>query len=79
MFLRLIIIVIFLSFNLNATDCEKPKMPSDEIWNSWLEDIKLEAIQLGITKKTVSKYLKNILYSRIFIYFSVFSLNSFLL
>ena len=60
MFLRFIVITIFVSFNLQAADCEKPKMPSDEVWNTWLEDIKLEAIQLGITKKTVIKYLKNI-------------------
>ncbi len=60
MFLRFIVITIFVSFNLQAADCEKPKMPSDEVWNSWLEDTKLEAIQLGITKKTVIKYLNNI-------------------
>ena len=48
-----IIFFILISFQLLANDCTKPQMPSSEEWNSWLNNIKLEAIKEGISKETV--------------------------
>jgi len=40
MIFRFVILFLFISFNLYSADCEKPKMPTDEEWNSWLSNIK---------------------------------------
>ena len=53
-----IIFFILISFQLLANDCKKPQMPSFEEWNSWLHNIKLEAIKEGISKETVYKELE---------------------
>ena len=53
-----IIFFILISFKLLANDCKKPQMPSFEEWNIWLNNIKLEAIKEGISKKTVFKELE---------------------
>ena len=53
-----IILFFLISFQLLANDCKKPQMPSIEEWNSWLNNIKLEAIQEGISKETVYKELE---------------------
>ena len=50
-----IVFFILISFELFAGDCKKPEMPSNEEWNVWLNNIKLEAIQEGISKETVYK------------------------
>tara|TARA_Y100000591_G_scaffold294241_1_gene282715 strand:+ start:151 stop:1170 length:1020 start_codon:yes stop_codon:yes gene_type:complete len=50
----------FLSFNIYASDCEKPKMPSDYEWNYWLSNIKQEALEKGISQKTISSQLNDI-------------------
>ena len=55
-----IIFFIFISFNLLANNCTKPNMPSNEEWDNWLSNIKIEAINEGISKKTVEQSLKNI-------------------
>jgi len=60
MFLRFILIITFISFKLFATNCEKPKMPTQTEWNSWLNKIKFEAIQKGISEKIVLENLKNV-------------------
>ncbi len=60
MFIRFFLIILFLSFKVIAKDCEKPKMPSIVEWNDWLDNIKIQAIQNGISEPTVSKYLKNV-------------------
>ena len=54
-----IIFFILISFQLLANDCKKPQMPSIEEWNSWLHNIKLEAIKEGISKETVYKELED--------------------
>ena len=36
-----------MSFNAYSTDCEKPKMPTDDEWSSWLSAIKKEALNIG--------------------------------
>ncbi len=59
MILRLIVLLI-LSFNVFASDCKKPKMPSELEWNNWLEKISSEAINKGISTETVNKYLYNV-------------------
>ena len=56
-----IVFFILISFELFAIDCKKPEMPSNEVWNVWLNNIKSEAIQEGISKETVYKELKGIL------------------
>ena len=53
-----IIFFILISFELLANDCKKPEMPSNEEWNVWLNNIKSEAIQEGISKETVYKELE---------------------
>ena len=60
MFIRFVILFVFLSLNLNASDCEKPKMPTDNEWNTWLTDIKQEALEKGISQNTISKHLKDV-------------------
>ena len=60
MFLKFLIIFIFLSFQAQSKDCEKPKMPSDNEWNTWVNNIKLEAIELGISESIIEKNLNNI-------------------
>ena len=60
MFLRFLLIFTFLSFKIFASDCEKPKMPSDDEWNKWLNMIKIEAVDIGISKEVVEQNLKNI-------------------
>ncbi len=47
-------------FNAYASDCEKPKMPSDEDWSNWLDKIKIEAIEKGINEEVVNSNLKNV-------------------
>ena len=54
MIFRLVILFLFISFNLYSADCEKPKMPTDEEWNSWLSNIKKEALEIGISQNTIS-------------------------
>ena len=42
MIFRFVLIFLFLSFNAHTTDCEQPKMPTDDEWNNWLSNIKKE-------------------------------------
>ena len=60
MFLRFFILISFLPFSLFAADCKKPKMPTELEWVTWLDAIKIEAIEKGISKETVITNLKNI-------------------
>ena len=55
-----IIFFVFISFKSYATDCEKPKMPTDEEWNSWLTKIKQEALERGISQNTISNNLNDV-------------------
>ena len=56
-----IIFFILISFELFANDCKKPEMPSNEEWNVWLNNIKSEAKEEGISKETIYKELEGIL------------------
>ena len=49
MFLKYLLFFCFISFQLFASNCEKPKMPSNDDWNKWLSQIKSEAIEKGIS------------------------------
>ena len=60
MIIRFIIFFVFISFKSYATDCEKPKMPTDEEWNNWLTSIKKEALERGISQNTISNNLNDI-------------------
>ena len=60
MFIKLLLIFSLVSLNLYAAECKKPVMPSEIEWNTWLENIKLEAIQRGIRENTVLKNLQNV-------------------
>lgn len=52
---------IFLSSSISiASDCKKPKMPSLDEWNTWLSEVKIEAISLGISQKTIENELSSI-------------------
>ena len=55
-----LIIILFLSFKVFASDCKKPQMPSESEWNDWLDNIKIEAINEGISPETVNKELLNV-------------------
>ena len=60
MFLKFLLIFMFTCFNLFASDCVKPTMPSDHEWNQWLNVIKMEAIKKGISKEVVHSNLDNV-------------------
>ena len=60
MFIKIFIFIFLITFKSFAEDCDKPEMPSDEEWNSWLSNIKNEAAVLGISQKTISVHLKDI-------------------
>ena len=59
-----IIIFFFLIFLLpsilRAADCDKPVMPNSVDWNKWLNEVKKEAISIGISKETVVNELNNL-------------------
>jgi len=55
-----IFFLLFISLKIFASECEKPKMPSNLEWNNWLEKIKLEAIQEGISKETIKDQLNGV-------------------
>ncbi len=48
------------SFSIFAQDCSKPTMPSDDEWQKWLLEVKLEAKTLGISDNTINQELKNV-------------------
>ena len=54
MIFRFVLIFLFISFNAHTTDCEQPKMPTDDEWNNWLSNIKKEALEIGISQNTIS-------------------------
>ena len=58
--MKYFLIIFFISFSLNAKDCAKPIMPSFDQWSKWLNDVKIEAISLGISKNTVENELTNV-------------------
>ncbi len=58
--IKFLIFLVFISLNIYAADCEKPKMPSDNEWNSWLSTIKKEAKEKGISQNTISIHLKDV-------------------
>ena len=60
MIFRFVLIFLFISFNAYSTDCEQPKMPTDNEWNNWLSNIKKEALEIGISQNTILKQLNNI-------------------
>jgi membrane-bound lytic murein transglycosylase B len=60
MFLKFLFIFIFM-FSLTANSCEKPTMPSSTEWNKWLGDVRVEALKNGISNKTISKYLIDVM------------------
>ena len=51
---------IFYSFNSFSADCKKPTMPSDDEWQQWLSIIKTEALNKGISKKTINQELNGV-------------------
>ena len=55
-----LIFFLFISFNLLAKDCVKPEMPSEQEWDKWLNNIKIEASDLGISKETINKTLDKV-------------------
>ena len=60
MIIKFVIIFLFISFSVYSADCEKPKMPTDEEWNSWLTNIKQEALERGISQNTISNNLNDV-------------------
>jgi len=58
--MKIFIFIFLISFNLFASDCNKPVMPTIIEWNKWLDDVILEALSLGISKQTLKKELTNI-------------------
>ena len=60
MFFKFTFIFIII-FSLAANSCEKPTMPSNSEWNKWLEDVRIEALKNGISNKTISQYLTDVI------------------
>ena len=52
------IIIIF--FTLTSKACEKPTMPSESEWNNWLDDVRKEAIDNGISIQTIDLHLSDV-------------------
>ena len=52
--------IIFIFFASSLKACEKPSMPSVDEWNIWLDDIKIEAINNGISIGTINTYLSDV-------------------
>ena len=51
------LLIFFISFSLNAKDCTKPNMPTSEEWDKWLNNVKKEALTLGISKEVIESEL----------------------
>ena len=63
--LSIIILSLGIYFNFSlisiyAADCKKPKMPSSEEWNSWIEEFKIFALNEGISEKTIDDVLTDV-------------------
>ncbi len=59
MFLKyFLFIIIFLTTTINA--CEKPTMPTEDEWNNWLQEVRKEALDIGISNKSVNLYLSDV-------------------
>ena len=59
MFLKyFLFIIIFFTTTINA--CEKPTMPSEVDWNNWLQEVRKEALDIGISNKSVNLYLSDV-------------------
>jgi len=60
-FLLLILFILTLTFNsLFAEDCKKPTMPNDKDWLSWIQEIKILALESGVSKKTIDFELNKV-------------------
>ena len=58
MFLKyFLFIIIFYASSIKA--CEKPTMPSEDAWNNWLQEVRKEALDIGISNKSVKKNICN--------------------
>ena len=55
-----LLFICLITINIDASECKKPEMPSASEWNNWLSKIKIEAINEGISKKTIENELKDI-------------------
>ncbi len=60
MFLKYFFIIIIFFFALNLKACEKPSMPTEAEWTNWLEDVKNEAINSGISVQTINAHLSDV-------------------
>ena len=59
MFLKyFLFIIIFFTTTINA--CEKPTMPTEYDWNNWLQEVRKEALDIGISNESVNLYLSDI-------------------
>ena len=59
MFLKyFLFIIIFYATTLKA--CEKPTMPPQYEWNNWLQEVRKEALDIGISNKSVNLYLSDV-------------------
>ena len=47
------LLIFLVSFNLYSADCKKTEMPNDQEWQIWLQNIKLEALEEGISQKII--------------------------
>ena len=57
---KFVLLFIFLpKFALAA--CEKPEMPTDQEWQSWLDLISKEAVELGINKEIVANEIQTLI------------------
>ena len=58
-FLSLVFFISFFTWPLYA-ECIQPKMPSDTEWKQWLDEVKIEASDLGISDMTITNELNDI-------------------
>ena len=55
-----LIFLFMISFNAFTADCSKPIMPSSNAWQTWLSEVKKEALTKGISKRTIDLELLNV-------------------
>jgi membrane-bound lytic murein transglycosylase B len=59
-FFTVLISFLFLNSFLLGKECVKPAMPTFNEWNKWLEEVRVEALSLGISDKTINNELLGI-------------------
>ena len=53
-------IINIFSYNIYASECKKPIMPSESEWNKWIQEMKIKALESGISQKIINQELDHV-------------------